>query len=65
MAKGIGWRGSAYTVAGYGLLLAVLVRLTVKEPARAPAATPAAASNRSGSHAPESDGDKDFTIKER
>ncbi|CAN0503817.1 unnamed protein product, partial [Ectocarpus sp. 8 AP-2014] len=34
MAQGIGWRASAFTVAGYGLLLSLLVRFTVREPAR-------------------------------
>lgn len=39
LAKVVGWRGSAYTVAGYGLLLSLLVRFTVREPARIPAVT--------------------------
>lgn len=60
MAQGIGWRASAYTVAAYGFVLAVLVRVTVKEPVRAPAAAPA------NDHADEeSEGDKDYTVKER
>ncbi|CAM9695078.1 unnamed protein product [Pylaiella littoralis] len=39
LAKVVGWRGSAYTVAGYGLLLSLLVRFTVREPVRTPAVT--------------------------
>ncbi|CAN0506464.1 unnamed protein product, partial [Laminaria digitata] len=34
IAEGIGWRGSAYLVATFGFLLALLVSFTVKEPAR-------------------------------
>ncbi|CAM9987824.1 unnamed protein product [Ascophyllum nodosum] len=40
MAKSVGWRVSAYTVALYGFVLALLVRFTVKEPHRARATLP-------------------------
>lgn len=34
MAKSVGWRASAYIVASYGFCLALLTRLTVREPQR-------------------------------
>lgn len=34
MAKGVGWRMSSFAVAGYGFLLSILVRLTIREPLR-------------------------------
>lgn len=70
LAKWVGWRGSAYTVAGYGLLLSLLVRFTVKEPARTPAAIPVPSATDSresdgGGAAKEEEGEKDYTVTER
>eukprot|EP00903_Cladosiphon_okamuranus_P006304 g6182.t1 len=74
LAKAVGWRGSAYTVAGYGLLLSLLVRFTVREPVRMQAVTapPVAAARRGddvegrsgAAPAAEEAGDKDYTISE-
>ncbi|CAM9103237.1 unnamed protein product [Ectocarpus sp. 13 AM-2016] len=74
MAQGIGWRASAFTVAGYGLLLSLLVRFTVREPARTPAVTAPAPANRTsdaeegGGYAPTNgssgDAEKDYTARE-
>lgn len=71
LAKAVGWRGSAYAVASYGLLLSVLVRFTVREPVRTPAVTAPAAGDdgevggKSQSRHADEDGDKDYTITER
>ncbi|CAM9202297.1 unnamed protein product, partial [Sphacelaria rigidula] len=57
MAEGVGWRMSAFIVAGYGLILSVFVRLSVREPMRT--------SSGVGTRAEEgSDAQKDFTIME-
>lgn len=72
LAKVVGWRGSAYTVAGYGLLLSLLVRFTVREPARTPAVVPLPAGRADGDvgvgngpAAGEEEGDKDYTVTQR
>eukprot|EP00752_Nemacystus_decipiens_P008775 g7830.t1 len=58
LAKVVGWRGSAYSVAGYGLLLSVLVRFTVKEPVRTPAIVPPPSAGR----APAAGSDEDDLV---
>lgn len=76
LAEVVGWRGSAYTVAGYGLLLSLLVRFSVREPPRTPAVTapspapshePGGDSDGSsrGSGACEGGSEKDYTAKDR
>ncbi|CAM9848940.1 unnamed protein product, partial [Hapterophycus canaliculatus] len=71
LAKWVGWRGSAYTVAGYGLLLSLLVRFTVKEPARTPAAIPipsaadpAQGAEGGGPAVKDEEEEKDYTVTE-
>lgn len=56
MAKGVGWRCSCYIVAGYGFLLALLVRLTVREPPRKPAQSQTETNTEE---------DEDFTVMQR
>lgn len=63
MAEGIGWRASAYTVAAYGLCLSLVVRFTVREPARI--VSDPAAGDRSSQPIKDEEGDKDFTFMQR
>lgn len=69
LAKWVGWRGSAYTVAGYGLLLSLLVRFTVREPVRTPAAIPVASATQEeggrGAGKDDEEREKDYTVTER
>ncbi|CAM9631107.1 unnamed protein product, partial [Phaeothamnion confervicola] len=56
MARGMGWRSTCYAVAAYGFLLALLTRLTVREPKRS--------TSKARPAAPTADDSESYTVME-
>ena len=67
MADDIGWRWTAYSLAAFGFLLALLLFFTVKEPVHGSVATLSAIITESGhgTRDPDPEGHRTYTIKQR